>query len=232
MRPATQDEPGGFSLFGGILPRRFVTESPTMTTRAELDALQSRWRQDIQFTQPVLGRPLHFTSTWGLFSPEQLDEGSLMLLDHIAFRAADHSIDLGCGYGVLGMTAARECPQGQHLLIDKDFVAVDYARRNCAANGLGNAEALKDNPRQYLNRLSDLMFVLARVLNRMNGGDDVYWKSERLARLADENDAAFFGHLRRLGRPSIVSAGMGPAGILGLARRLVEAVESLRPQQP
>ena len=45
---------------------------------------------------------------------------------------------------------------------------------------LGNEEALNDPPRQYLNRLSDLMFVLARVLNRMNGGDDVYWKSERM----------------------------------------------------
>jgi cob(I)alamin adenosyltransferase len=42
-------------------------------------------------------------------------------------------------------------------------------------------------PRQYLNRLSDLMFVLARVLNRMNGGDDVYWKSERLARGEQDN---------------------------------------------
>jgi cob(I)alamin adenosyltransferase len=47
---------------------------------------------------------------------------------------------------------------------------------------LGAAEPLKDTPRQYLNRLSDLMFVLARVLNRMHGGDDVYWKSERMAR--------------------------------------------------
>ncbi len=51
---------------------------------------------------------------------------------------------------------------------------------------LGNAEALKDNPRQYLNRLSDLMFVLARVLNRHRTdgsvGDDVYWKSERMAK--------------------------------------------------
>ena len=41
-------------------------------------------------------------------------------------------------------------------------------------------------PRQYLNRLSDLLFVLARVLNRANldglGGDDVYWQSERLKR--------------------------------------------------
>jgi len=47
-------------------------------------------------------------------------------------------------------------------------------------------ESLKDTPRQYLNRLSDLMFVLARVLNRYRTdgtvGDDVYWKSEKLAK--------------------------------------------------
>ena len=55
-------------------------------------------------------------------------------------------------------------------------------RAERAVVALGNEEALNDAPRQYLNRLSDLMFVLARVLNRMNGGDDVYWKSERLAR--------------------------------------------------
>jgi len=45
---------------------------------------------------------------------------------------------------------------------------------------LGALESLREAPRQYLNRLSDLLFVLARVLNRMNGGDDVYWKSKRL----------------------------------------------------
>lgn len=47
-------------------------------------------------------------------------------------------------------------------------------------------------PRQYLNRLSDLLFSLARVLNRANldglGGDDVYWRSERLARRDDKGD--------------------------------------------
>ncbi len=47
-------------------------------------------------------------------------------------------------------------------------------------------DALKDTPRQYLNRLSDLLFVLARVLNRYRTdgtvGDDVYWRSEKLAR--------------------------------------------------
>jgi cob(I)alamin adenosyltransferase len=55
-------------------------------------------------------------------------------------------------------------------------------RAERAVVALGAAESLRATPRQYLNRLSDLMFVLARVLNRADGGDDVYWKSERLAR--------------------------------------------------
>ena len=55
-------------------------------------------------------------------------------------------------------------------------------RAERATVALGNEEAIGDAPRQYLNRLSDLMFVLARVLNRLNGGDDVYWKSERMKR--------------------------------------------------
>ena len=58
-------------------------------------------------------------------------------------------------------------------------------RAERAVVALGNEEALNDTPRQYLNRLSDLMFVLARTLNRCRTdgttGDDVYWKSERMA---------------------------------------------------
>ena len=59
-------------------------------------------------------------------------------------------------------------------------------RAERAVVALDKAETLKDTPRQYLNRLSDLLFVLSRVLNRMNGGDDVYWKSERMARTKAE----------------------------------------------
>jgi cob(I)alamin adenosyltransferase len=57
-------------------------------------------------------------------------------------------------------------------------------RAERAVVALGNEEAIGEAPRQYLNRLSDLMFVLARVLNRLNGGDDVYWKSQRMSQNA------------------------------------------------
>ena len=63
-------------------------------------------------------------------------------------------------------------------------------RAERAVVALGQQDALKDTPRQYLNRLSDLMFVLSRVLNRMNGGDDVNWKSERMERMAQEDTEA------------------------------------------
>ena len=62
-------------------------------------------------------------------------------------------------------------------------------RAERAVVALAAAEKVHDAPRHYLNRLSDLMFVLARVLNRANldglGGDDVYWHSERLARQSE-----------------------------------------------
>ncbi|MDE2370633.1 MAG: cob(I)yrinic acid a,c-diamide adenosyltransferase [Burkholderiales bacterium] len=63
-------------------------------------------------------------------------------------------------------------------------------RAERAVVALAATEPVNEAPRQYLNRLSDLMFVLARVLNRASecggSGDDVYWRSEKLARAAED----------------------------------------------
>jgi cob(I)alamin adenosyltransferase len=71
-------------------------------------------------------------------------------------------------------------PAGNRAAAQAHVCRTVARRAERAVVALGDAEPLRETPRQYLNRLSDLMFVLARVLNRMNGGDDVYWKSERL----------------------------------------------------
>lgn len=55
-------------------------------------------------------------------------------------------------------------------------------RAERAIVALSKAEETHAHPRQYVNRLSDLMFVLARVLNRFAGGSDVLWNHERKAR--------------------------------------------------
>jgi cob(I)alamin adenosyltransferase len=52
-------------------------------------------------------------------------------------------------------------------------------RAERAIVALGREESINEHPRQYVNRLSDLMFVLSRMLNRFGGGSDVLWNHER-----------------------------------------------------
>jgi len=104
-----------------------------------------RLREDIVFTGNLGGRDLALHSTWGLFSPREIDAGTRLLLDEIGVHADDDCLDLGCGYGPLGLALAVRAPQGQTLMVDKDFVAVDYAQGNAARNGLTNARAQLSN---------------------------------------------------------------------------------------
>jgi cob(I)alamin adenosyltransferase len=73
-------------------------------------------------------------------------------------------------------------PAGNRAAAQAHVCRTVARRAERAVVALGAQDSLRATPRQYLNRLSDLMFVLARVFNRMHGGDDVYWKSERLSR--------------------------------------------------
>ncbi|WP_456379657.1 class I SAM-dependent methyltransferase [Thiolapillus sp.] len=102
-------------------------------------------RQDIIIQDQLLGHPMIFHTTWGLFSPKAIDAGTHLLLKHLEVKPDDKAIDLGCGYGPLGLAIAKSAPQGHCTLVDKDFVAVEYARKNAALNGIQNAEILLSN---------------------------------------------------------------------------------------
>lgn len=112
-----------------------------LPTRAELDRLRS----DIVFSETLRDQKLTFNTTWGLFSPREIDTGSRLLLDHIVVDESPRVLDVGCGYGALGLTLASLCPEGSVTLIDKDYVAIEYCRKNAAANNLGNTEIFLSN---------------------------------------------------------------------------------------
>ena len=99
-------------------------------------------REDLQFKATLRGHPLSFRTTWGLFSPKQVDPGTRLLVDQLPIRPADDCLDLGCGYGLV---MARSAPEGRTLMVDKDFVAVRYAADNAERNGLSNAAAVLSN---------------------------------------------------------------------------------------
>lgn len=112
-----------------------------MLTPAQLAEL----RQPIRHEAELAGHRLRFEATWGLFSPREIDEGTRLLLSHLDVARDANCLDLGCGYGPIGLTLAKLAPAGQTLMVDKDFVAVDFANRNARLNGLGNARAQLSN---------------------------------------------------------------------------------------
>jgi len=124
--------------------------------KAPLDL--ERLRQDIVFSDELMGHSLTFHTTWGLFSPKAIDEGTRLLLRHLEVQPDDRAIDLGCGYGPLGLAIARSAPQGSCLMVDKDFVAVEYANANARRNGVENAHAMLSDG---LKHIPDQTFTLA-----------------------------------------------------------------------
>ncbi len=104
-----------------------------------------KYRQDMLIKTELCGIPMQFATTWGLFSPKAIDEGSRLMLDHIQVENDDNCLDIGCGYGPLGLTIAKLAPQGKTTLVDKDFVAIDYTNKNIKLNRLDNCEAFLSN---------------------------------------------------------------------------------------
>lgn len=102
-------------------------------------------KQDIQFKTELKGHALTFNSTWGIFSPREIDSGTDLLLKHLEIRPDEVALDIGCGYGPIGLTIAACAPQGEVHMVDKDFVAVDYANKNAQQNGLSHAKAYLSN---------------------------------------------------------------------------------------
>ena len=113
--------------------------------------------REVGFRAELRGASLAFSATWGLFSPRAIDAGTHLLIEHLNIQEGDICLDLGCGYGAIGITLARCTQTATVYMIDKDFVAVDYARGNVKRNQLQNCHVLLSNG---FSHLPDIQFDL------------------------------------------------------------------------
>lgn len=104
-----------------------------------------QYRKDMLIKTELCGTPMQFSTTFGLFSPKAIDLGSKLMLDHIVVKKDDNCLDIGCGYGPLGLTIAKTACEGQTTLIDKDFVAIKYTEKNIQLNHLTNCDTFLSN---------------------------------------------------------------------------------------
>ena len=78
--------------------------------------------------------PLRFQTDAGLFSPGAVDAGTLAMLSRVDFEENDKVLDLGCGYGVVGILAARLIGRENVVLCDSSENAVEYSGINARLN--------------------------------------------------------------------------------------------------
>jgi 16S rRNA (guanine1207-N2)-methyltransferase len=97
-------------------------------------------RRPALITLRVRDHPFVFRTDAGVFSRSELDRGTELLLEAIELGPCESILDLGCGYGALGIVAARLSEGGRVILTDVNERAVALARANVAANGIRNAE--------------------------------------------------------------------------------------------
>lgn len=125
-----------------------------------------------------------------LFSSFEVDEGTDVFLRFVQTAGARTILDLGCGYGPIGIILATLCPDAQVVMVDKDLLAVRYANINIAHNKVTNAtvvgsvglESVPDLPYDLIvsnipakvgDEAIEQEFLLAPYQRLKPGGD--YW---------------------------------------------------------
>jgi 16S rRNA (guanine1207-N2)-methyltransferase len=91
----------------------------------------------VEFAVTVSDHSLTVCSLPGIFSHDHLDEGTTLLLDNIRIPAGARVLDVGCGYGIIGLSAAIMGAGLVHL-VDSNLLAIAACRRTLALNGIEN----------------------------------------------------------------------------------------------
>ena len=86
------------------------------------------------------GRRFVFVTASSVFSKKRLDTGTRLLIENMSLPGKGLILDLGCGYGAVGVTAARLNPSLNVIMTDVNARAVRLAQENITRNKVTNAE--------------------------------------------------------------------------------------------
>ncbi|MBP1996437.1 class I SAM-dependent methyltransferase [Paenibacillus eucommiae] len=97
-------------------------------------------------TEEVLrGYKLVFGTDAGVFSKKGVDYGSKLLIETMKFDRSARVLDVGCGYGPIGITAAKLCPDGHVTMIDINERAVELCAENARKNGVFHVSVMQSD---------------------------------------------------------------------------------------
>ena len=86
------------------------------------------------------GKPFKFLTASGVFSKKRVDLGTSLLIKSMILPESGYVLDIGCGYGAIGIAAASLNPKIHVVMVDVNERAVRLAKRNIRLNNVSNAE--------------------------------------------------------------------------------------------
>lgn len=98
-----------------------------------------------QLKETLRGKCFTFVTDAGVFAKGGIDFGSKLLIDTMTIERDARVLDVGCGYGPIGLTAAYLAEAGTVTMVDINERAVELARENANRNHLSNVRVLQSN---------------------------------------------------------------------------------------
>ena len=100
----------------------------------------------------IKGIDLKFYTSQKIFSPKKIDNGTLAMLSMADFEHGDKVLDLGCGYGVVGILAAKLIGDKNVVMSDISEEAIELSKKNAALNGVDVKLCLSDGFKSIIDK--------------------------------------------------------------------------------
>lgn len=127
--------------------------------------------EQVELTYYIKGLMMRFYSDNGVFSKNRVDFGSSLLLKTLPSLEHKDILDVGCGYGPIGLTIAKTNPSSFVHMIDVNERAVSLAMKNKTLNKIENAEIFVSDIYEKVNRKYDCIVTNPPI----RAGKKVVW---------------------------------------------------------
>lgn len=165
---------------------------------------QPETRHDRREIQTVLrGKKFRLISDAGVFSKGDIDYGSRALIEAMEIPDGSAVLDVGCGYGPIGLAAAVLNPAGHVTMVDINNRAVELSRENARNNGIGNVTVLQSD---VLSAVAEQRFDIVLTNPPIRAGKAVVHQIfEEAYRQLNEGGSLWIVIQKKQGSPSAVA---------------------------